>query len=133
MNLDGFRFDGITSLLYEHHGINYGFTGNYNEYFNDNLIMESLGFLILANFVMRQLKPNSISIAEDVSGLPTLCRPIKSGGLGFDYRLNMFVPDMWIKLLKEIKDENWKIGDIIYNLKNKRQHEKVINYAESHD
>lgn len=120
MDLDGFRFDGITSLLYQHHGINYGFTGNYDEYFNDNLIMESLAFLILANYVMRELKNNSISIAEDVSGLPTLCRPIKYGGIGFDYRLNMYIPDMWIKMLKEKKDEDWKVGDIVHNLKNKR-------------
>ena len=120
MDLDGFRFDGVTSLLYSHHGISYGFTGNYDEYFNDYLLMESLGFLTLANYIMKELKPKSVSIAEDVSGLPTLCRPVKFGGIGFDYRLNMYVPDMWIKMLKEIKDENWQVGDIIYNLKNKR-------------
>ena len=37
----------------------------------------------------------------DVSGMPTLCRPVEEGGVGFDYRLAMSIPDMWIKLLKE--------------------------------
>ena len=36
------------------------------------------------------------------SGMPALCRPVTEGGTGFDYRLAMAVPDMWIKILKVI-------------------------------
>lgn len=132
LDFDGFRFDAITSLLYHHHGISYGFTGNYQEYFNGNLIIESLAFMTLCNALMKKIKPNAISIAEDVSGFPTLCRPIEKGGVGFDYRLNMYIPDMWVKFL-EMKDEDWDIGHFTYSLNNKRALEKVMNYVESHD
>lgn len=133
MDFDGLRFDAITSLLYEHHGISYGFTGNYNEYFNDNLILESVAFMTLCNILMKKLKKYSVSIAEDVSGFPTLCRPFEKGGIGFDYRLNMYIPEMWVEHLKTIKDEDWNIGHIVYTFQNKRRLEKVINYVESHD
>lgn len=65
--------------------------------------------------------------------MPTLCRTIEHGGIGFDYRLNMFMPDMWIKLLKGTPDDAWRMGDITHNLTNKRWKEKVIGYSESHD
>lgn len=107
---DGFRFDGVTSMLYKHHGVNYGFTGNYDEYFSDNLDKDAVVYLMLANTVMKQLNPKSISIAEDVSGFPGLCRTIKEGGFGFDFRLSMGVPDMWIRLMKEVPDDNWKMS-----------------------
>ena len=128
--IDGFRFDGITSMLFTHHGLNYGFTGNYDEYFNSALDIDSWCYLTLANFLLQNFKDRKISIAEDVSGFPGLCRPISEGGTGFDYRLNMYIPDMWIKI---IKTNNWKISHIIHSLKNKRKFEKVINYCESHD
>ena len=99
-NVDGFRFDAITSLLYKHHGIGYSFTGNYEEYFGDNTDLDGIVYLMLANKLIKQINPDAITIAEDVSGQPTLCREIKDGGIGFDYRLNMYMPDMWIKLLK---------------------------------
>ena len=88
---------------------------------------------MLANTLIKQINPNAITIAEDVSGQPTLCRDIKDGGIGFDYRLSMFMPDMWIKLLKESTDENWNMGYITHNLTNRRWREKVIGYCESHD
>ena len=87
---------------------------------------------MLANCLIREIRSDAITIAEDVSGMPTLCRNLADGGIGFDYRLNMFMPDMWIKLLKE-PDEKWSMGHIIHSLTNRRQHEKVIGYAESHD
>lgn len=102
--IDGYRFDGVTSMIYKHHGIGYGFTGNYSEYFNENLDKDSVVYLMLANTLMKQINPKSISVAEDVSGIPGLCRGISEGGFGFDYRLAMAVPDMWIKLLKEQPD-----------------------------
>ena len=88
---------------------------------------------MLANKLIREINPNAITIAEDVSGMPTLCRTIEHGGIGFDYRLNMFMPDMWIKLLKDTPDDAWRMGDITHNLTNKRWKEKVIGYSESHD
>ena len=132
-HFDGFRFDGVTSMLYVNHGINYSFSGGLPEYFNDNVDMDAAVYLMLANHLVKMKNTNAITIAEDVSGMPTLCRPIEEGGFGFDYRLNMSVPDKWIELLKECKDENWNMGNIIYNLTNRRYNEKHVTYAESHD
>ncbi|KAI8580360.1 hypothetical protein K450DRAFT_238150 [Umbelopsis ramanniana AG] len=130
---DGFRFDGVTSILYKHHGMGYGFSGDYREYFNESVDEEGVMYLMLANDMLHQLYPNVITIAEDVSGMPALCRPVPEGGVGFDYRLAMAVPDMWIKMLKEQSDDEWKMGEVIHTLTNRRHLEKNIVYAESHD
>ncbi|KAL1936534.1 hypothetical protein VTP01DRAFT_668 [Rhizomucor pusillus] len=130
---DGFRFDGVTSMLYKHHGIGYGFSGNYHEYFGDLVDEDGLMYLQLANDFLHETYPDVITIAEDVSGMPGSCRPVREGGVGFDYRLAMAVPDMWIKLLKEQKDENWNMGNIVHTLTNRRHLEKAITYCESHD
>ncbi|XP_062872486.1 1,4-alpha-glucan-branching enzyme isoform X3 [Trichomycterus rosablanca] len=130
---DGFRFDGVTSMLYHHHGVGSGFSGSYSEYFGLHVDEDSLIYLTLANHILHTLYEDCITIAEDVSGMPTLCRPVQEGGCGFDYRLAMAVPDKWIQILKELKDEDWNIGDIVYTLTNRRYGEKCISYAESHD
>ncbi|KAM7287785.1 1,4-alpha-glucan-branching enzyme [Ixodes scapularis] len=130
---DGLRFDGVTSMLYHSHGMGHGFSGDYNEYFGLNVDTESLVYLMLANHVVHKLHPTAITIAEDVSGMPALCRPVEEGGTGFDYRLAMAVPDLWIKLLKEQKDEDWNMGHIVHTLTNRRWMEKSVAYAESHD
>jgi len=88
---------------------------------------------MLANDAMHTLYPFSITIAEDVSGMPLLCKPVDIGGVGFDYRLSMAIPDMWIKLLKHKKDEEWDLSNIVFTLTNRRYGEKSIAYAESHD
>ncbi len=129
---DGFRFDGVTSMLYFDHGLGKAFT-RYDDYFNGNVDTEATTYIWLANKLIKQVKSNSISIAEDMSGMPGLAVPIEYGGLGFDYRMAMGVPDYWIKLIKEKKDDNWEVGDIFYNLTSKRVDEKVVSYAESHD
>ncbi|XP_044150047.1 1,4-alpha-glucan-branching enzyme [Bufo gargarizans] len=130
---DGFRFDGVTSMLYHHHGIGCGFSGDYNEYFGLQVDEESLVYLMVANHMTHSLYPDCITIAEDVSGMPALCCPVTQGGGGFDYRLAMAVPDKWIQILKEYKDEEWNIGNIVHTLTNRRYNEKCIAYAESHD
>ncbi|KAK2846716.1 hypothetical protein Q5P01_009715 [Channa striata] len=130
---DGFRFDGITSMLYHHHGIGTGFSGDYSEYFGLQVDEDSLVYLMLSNHILHTLYPDCITIAEDVSGMPALCRGVEEGGLGFDYRLAMAIPDKWIQILKELKDEDWNMGNIVYTLTNRRYGEKCIAYAESHD
>ncbi|TPX51806.1 1,4-alpha-glucan branching enzyme [Synchytrium endobioticum] len=130
---DGFRFDGVTSMLYLHHGIGTGFSGNYGDYFGDSVDMEAVTYLVLANAVMKHLHPHITTIAEDVSGMPTICRPVSEGGMGFDFRLGMAIPDMWIKLLKEVRDEDWDMGNICHTLTNRRWKEGTIAYCESHD
>ncbi|KAK9481155.1 glycoside hydrolase superfamily [Lipomyces japonicus] len=133
-HFDGFRFDGVTSMLYTHHGIGTGFSGGYHEYFGDaNVDKDAVNYLIIANYMLHKLDPNIITIAEDVSGMPGLCVSHDLGGIGFDYRLAMALPDMWIKLLKEVKDDEWDIGHIVYELTNRRYKEKTVAYAESHD
>ncbi|CAE7849698.1 GLC3 [Symbiodinium sp. KB8] len=135
---DGFRFDGVTSILYHHHGIGTGFSGDYNEYFGPATDADAISELrlrrsFLTNLLLHSMDPPALTIAEDVSGMPGLCRPALEGGVGFDYRMGMAVPDMWIKLLKEYTDEGWKMGDIAFQLMNRRHSEKTVAYAESHD
>ena len=131
-HFDGFRFDGVTSMLYLDHGLGTAFTGN-EQYFSMNTDTEAVTYLQLANEMVRQVNPNAITIAEDTSAIPGLCLPIADGGIGFDYRLAMGEPDMWIKLLKETPDEWWDLNNIYYELAIRRPHEKVIGYCESHD
>ena len=154
---DGFRFDGVTSMMYHHHGIGTGFSGGYHEYFGTGVDVDSVVYLMLvsepylslqrhrptanslftpsqANEMIHSLYPGSITIAEDVSGMPALCRTAADGGIGFDYRLSMAVPDMWIKLLKDGPgDHGWDMGSICFTLINRRHGEKSICYCESHD
>ncbi|KAH7930724.1 glycoside hydrolase family 13 protein [Leucogyrophana mollusca] len=130
---DGFRFDGVTSMMYVHHGIGTGFSGGYHEYFGDSADEEAIVYLMLANDAMHALYPFVITIAEDVSGMPLLCIPVSRGGVGFDYRLSMAIPDMWIKLLKHKQDDEWNFTDIVHTLTNRRHGEKSVAYCESHD
>ncbi len=131
-HFDGFRFDGVTSMLYHDHGLGRDFCG-YDAYFSMNTDTEAVTYLQLANELVRQVDPNAITIAEDTSALPGLCLPIEHSGLGFDYRLAMGEPDMWIRLLKETPDEYWNLNSIYYEMAIRRPKEKVIGYCESHD
>ena len=131
-HFDGFRFDGITSMLYHDHGLGTAFTDN-GKYFSMNTDVEAITYLQLATEMVRQVNPNAILIAEDMSAMPGMCLPIEEGGIGFDYRLAMGEPDMWIRLLKETPDEYWDLNNIYYELANRRPNEKVIGYCESHD
>jgi len=130
---DGFRFDGVTSMLYKSHGIAKSFAGGYDDYFGGDLDMESCVYMMLANELIHDLLPSAVTVAEDVSGMPTLGRPVKEGGFGFDYRLSMALPDMWIKTLKELPDNAWNMGHLAHTLQNRRHGEGCIAYSESHD
>lgn len=130
---DGFRFDGVTSMLYSHHGIGTGFSGGYHEYFGPSVDEDAVAYLMLANEMLHNLYPESITIAEDVSGMPALCVALSLGGIGFDYRLAMAIPDLYIKWLKEKQDIDWDMGNLCFTLTNRRHGEKTIAYAESHD
>ncbi|XP_010935254.1 1,4-alpha-glucan-branching enzyme, chloroplastic/amyloplastic [Elaeis guineensis] len=130
---DGFRFDGVTSMLYHHHGINMVFTGNYSEYFSEATDVDGVVYMMLANHLVHKLLPDATVVAEDVSGMPSLCRPVYEGGVGFDYRLAMAIPDKWIDYLKNKKDMEWSMQEIVWSLTNRRYSEMCIAYAESHD
>lgn len=129
---DGFRFDGITSMLYWDHGLGRDFT-EYKFYFDGNQDEDAITYLTLANKLIHQINPDAITIAEDVSGMPGLAMPADKGGMGFDFRMSMGIPDYWIKLIKERTDEEWHVGDLFYEMTNKRKDEHTISYAESHD
>ena len=131
-HFDGFRFDGVTSMLYHDHGLGVSFTGP-EKYFSMNTDTEAVTYLQLAAALVKEVNPNAILIAEDMSAMPGMCLPIEDGGIGFDYRLSMGVPGMWIRLLKEKKDEDWDFDQIYFELANRRPGEKVIGYCESHD
>lgn len=130
--LDGFRFDGVTSMLYHHHGLGRAFTC-YDDYFGGDVDEDALTYLALANRVIHSVRPDAITVAEDVSGMPGLAAPAAEGGLGFDFRLAMGVPDNWIKLIKHQRDEDWHVSGLWHELTNHRPEEKTISYAESHD
>lgn len=129
---DGFRFDGVTSMLYLNHGLEKAFT-SYDDYFSPNLDDEAVVYLMLANQLIHDINPHALAIAEDMSGLPGLAAPLQMGGIGFDFRLAMGVPDYWIKVIKELKDEEWNVGQIFHELTSHRADEKVVSYAEGHD
>lgn len=129
---DGFRFDGVTSMLYLDHGLERAFT-SYDQYFDEGEDEDAITYLMLANRVIKDTNENTLTIAEDMSGMPGLAAPLEAGGYGFDYRLAMGIPDYWIKLIKEYPDEQWPVGEIYHELTNKRPEEKTIAYAESHD
>lgn len=130
-HFDGFRFDGVTSMLYLHHG-HEPFT-DLGCYFNTQVNLDAVTYLQLAATLVQQVLPGAFAVAEDMSGMPGLCRPVDEGGFGFTHRLAMGLPDYWIKLLKEKKDEEWSVGDMWYTLINRRYGEANIAYAESHD
>lgn len=130
-HFDGFRFDGVTSMLYLHHGLGMDFD-HYDKYFSDQTDKDAVTYLQLANTLIHELNSSAVSIAEDMSGMPGICLPVQSGGLGFDYRLAMGIADFWIRLLDQ-RDEYWNMRSIWHELTGKRPCEKRIAYAESHD
>ena len=131
-HFDGYRFDGVTSMLYYSHGLGEAF-GGYGDYYNGHEDDEAIAYLTLANLLIHEVNPKAITIAEEVSGMPGLAAPFKDGGYGFDYRMAMNIPDYWIKTIKELKDEDWKPSSMFWETTNRRADEKTISYAESHD
>ncbi|MBL0713682.1 MAG: alpha amylase C-terminal domain-containing protein [Desulfosarcina sp.] len=129
---DGFRFDGVTSMLYLDHGLEKAFT-SYDDYFGGNVDEDAVVYLALANELIHDLHPDAVTIAEDISGLPGLALPLEDGGVGFDYRFAMGVPDYWIRLTKDTPDKDWSMEGLWHELTNRRAEEKSISYAESHD
>lgn len=131
-HFDGFRFDGVTSMIYYSHGLGESFC-DYGSYFNGNQDGDAICYLMLANRLIHKVRRNAITIAEEVSGMPGLAAPFASGGFGFDYRMAMNIPDYWIKIIKEKRDEEWSMAGIFHELTNRRADEKTISYVESHD
>lgn len=129
---DGYRFDGVTSMLYYSHGLGESF-GGYADYYNGHQDPEAICYLTLANLLIHEVRKEAITIAEEVSGMPGLAMSYAKGGYGFDYRMAMNIPDYWIKTIKELKDEDWKPSSLLWELTNRRKDEKTISYAESHD
>ncbi|MED9946006.1 MAG: alpha amylase C-terminal domain-containing protein [Hallella sp.] len=131
-HFDGFRFDGVTSMLYYSHGLGEAFT-NYGDYFNGHEDDNAICYLTLANKLIHEVNPKAITIAEEVSGMPGLAAKFEDGGYGFNYRMAMNIPDYWIKIIKERRDEDWKPSSIFWEVKNRRADEQTISYCESHD
>lgn len=129
---DGFRFDGVTSMLYYNHGLGKAF-GSYDDYYDGNEDTNAIVYLTLANILIHEINPKAITIAEEMSGMPGLAIKFEEGGIGFDYRMAMGIPDYWIKMIKEKKDEDWHPTSIFWELTNRRADEKTVSYCESHD
>jgi len=129
---DGFRFDGVTSMLYLDHGLSKDFV-NYKMYYDNNQDEDAIAYLSMANKLVHELRPDAITVAEEMSGMPGTASTLEDGGLGFNFRLAMGTPDYWIKIIKEIPDEKWDVSALFYELIKKRHDEKTISYAESHD
>ncbi|MGN0033753.1 MAG: alpha amylase C-terminal domain-containing protein [Candidatus Limimorpha sp.] len=131
-HFDGFRFDGVTSMIYKNHGIGMQFNNPWN-YFDNNIDNDAVTYLQLANTLIHSINTDNISIAEDVSGMPGICASVTDGGLGFDYRLGMGLPDFWIKVLKDQSDEQWNMHEFFFTMNNRLNDVKTVAYAESHD
>lgn len=131
-HLDGFRFDGVTSMLYHDHGLGTGFD-HYDKYFSANTDLDSVTYLQLASCLCKEVNPKCVLVAEDMSGMPGMALPVRDGGIGFDYRLGMGIPDFWIRLIRDRRDEQWPMGALWHELTQRRPEEKVIGYCESHD
>lgn len=131
-HFDGFRFDGVTSMLYYSHGLGQSFNG-YGDYYNGSQDDNAIVYLTLANCLIHQVNRKAITIAEEVSGMPGLAAPFEAGGYGFNYRMAMNIPDYWIKIIKELRDEDWKPSSLLWEVTNRRADEKTISYCESHD
>ena len=131
-HFDGFRFDGVTSMLYYSHGIGENFM-SYDDYFNGHQDDNAICYLMLANKLIHEVNRHAITIAEDVSGMPGIAAPLKDGGYGFDYRLAMNIPDYWIKIIKEVREEDWCPSSMFWEVTNRRQDERTVSYCESHD
>ena len=131
-HFDGFRFDGVTSMIYNDHGLGSAFT-DYSMYFSMNTNVDAVTYLQLANELIHTVNPFAVTIAEEMSGMPGMCIPIRSGGIGFDYRLAMGIPDFWIKYLKDVSDDNWDMFKLWHELSSRRPQEKNVAYCESHD
>ena len=131
-HLDGFRFDGVTSMVYWNHGLGKDF-GDYSLYFDSGVDENAVSYLALANMLVHEINPAAITIAEDVSGMAGLAAPFETGGVGFDFRMAMGIADHWIKWIKELHDEQWSMGEMWWELTNKRVDEKTVSYAECHD
>ncbi|WP_303056232.1 alpha-amylase family glycosyl hydrolase [Victivallis vadensis] len=129
--VDGFRFDGVTSMMYLHHGLGKTFTG-YDDYFGGDVDEDALTYLALANRVIHEVRPDALTVAEDVSGMPGLAAPASGGGIGFDCRMAMGVTDMWFKLF-DLPDQDWNMFYLFHELTNRRRDERSISYVESHD
>lgn len=132
LHFDGFRFDGVTSMIYLNHGLGQDFT-NYGNYYDLNEDGDAICYLSLANQLIHEISPHAITIAEEMSGMPGLAAPVSHGGMGFDYRLAMGIPDYWIRLLKEKDSSEWNPEEMYWTLLNHREEEKTISYVESHD
>jgi 1,4-alpha-glucan branching enzyme len=131
-HFDGFRFDGVTSMLYYDHGLEKAFT-SYDYYFDGGQDGDAITYLSLANELIHEVNPNAFTVAEEMSGMPGLAEPFSKGGIGFDYRLAMGIPDYWIKIIKERGDEAWDVSEIYRELNSRRAQEKTVAYCESHD
>ena len=131
-HFDGYRFDGVTSMLYKNHGIGETFDDPW-KYFGDNVDNDAMTYLQLANKLIHDIEKQNVTIAEDVSGMPGICAKIEDGGIGFDYRLGMGLPDFWIKVLKDQTDEQWNMHEFFFTMTNRLYDVKTIAYAESHD
>ncbi|TFG43770.1 MAG: 1,4-alpha-glucan-branching enzyme [Bacteroidia bacterium] len=129
---DGFRFDGVTSMIYYNHGLEKSFTA-YDDYFDGAQDEDALVYLFLANKMIHEFKPGALTVAEEMSGMPGIAAETARKGFGFDYRLSMGVPDLWIKLVKDTPDENWDMEHLIHELTQHRPEERIISYCESHD
>jgi len=131
-HFDGFRFDGVTSMCYFDHGLGVDFM-EYAQYFDGNVDEDAVTYLTLANKLVREIRPDAITIAEDVSGMPGMAFPAEKGGIGFDYRMSMGIADFWIKTLKTRSDDDWSVGEIYFKMTDKRAEEETISYVECHD
>jgi 1,4-alpha-glucan branching enzyme len=131
--VDGFRFDAVGNMIYADHGVDDDFSHVGRCFYGGNGLprADENGelYLCLANALIRRIRPQALSIAEEFSGMPGLTCPPKEGGLGFDYRFAMGIPDYWEKCIESPRD----MGSLWYETTNHRPYDRTVSYVECHD
>ncbi|MCI2778323.1 1,4-alpha-glucan branching protein GlgB [Clostridium perfringens] len=86
-HIDGLRVDAVSNMLYLDYGREYGewepniYGGNGN--------LEAIAFLKELNTIIKNEGKGAITVAEESTSWEGITKPVKEGGLGFDYKWNM--------------------------------------------
>ena len=78
-HFDGFRFDGVTSMLYYSHGLGEAFC-NYGDYFNGHQDDNAICYLTLANRLIHEVNPKPLPLPRKYRVCRDWLLRLKTGG-----------------------------------------------------
>lgn len=134
--VDGFRFDAVGNMIYTDHGLGDDFShvGRcfYGAGGTSRLDENGVLYLSLANTLVHELAPEAFTVAEEFSGAPGMSCAPEQGGLGFDRRFAMGIPDYWAKFIRG-EGSGTSMGMLWHEMTNRRWYDKTVSYTECHD